>query len=295
MAVPRQAHPLRPARRGGRRLTVLLLAVCLVVAGGVYALTRIADAPEPVLRERCTVRVGEASYSLAPEKASYAALIAGTAVARGLPPRAASIALATAIQESGLRNLDHGDRAGPDSRGLFQQRPSQGWGSEEQVMDPLYAANAFYDGLVRVPGYQDLPVTEAAQAVQRSAYPAAYADHEAEARAFASALTGHSPAALTCRLRAPEAAGSPDSVATAMSGVFGPVEGSAAGPQLVVPASGTYGWALAQWTVANAAALAVESVSFDGQTWTRDSGTWTAGTDGDGQLAISVSQGAPAE
>lgn len=295
MAVPPQAHPPRRGRAGGRRLAVLLLAVCLVVAGGLYALTRIGDAPQPVVRERCTVRQGDASYSLAPDKASYAALIAGVGVARGLPARATSIALATAIQESGLRNLDYGDRAGPDSRGLFQQRPSQGWGSEEQVMDPVYAANAFYDGLVQVPGYQDLPVTEAAQAVQRSAYPAAYADHEAEARAFASALTGHSPAALTCRLRAPETAGTPEAVAAAMSGAFGPVAGSVEGAQLVVPATGTYGWALAQWAVANAAALAVESVSFDGQTWTRTSGTWSAGADGDGRLAVSVYQGAPAQ
>lgn len=110
-----------------------------------------------------------------------------------MPARAASIAVATAIQESGLRNLDYGDDAGPDSRGLFQQRPSQGWGSQEQVMDPVYAANAFYDALEKVPNYADLPVTVAAQTVQRSAFPDAYADHEDEAKAFASALTGHSP------------------------------------------------------------------------------------------------------
>jgi hypothetical protein len=108
-----------------------------------------------------------------------------------------TIALATAMQESKLRNLDYGDR---DSLGLFQQRPSQGWGTPEQIMDPVYAAGKFYSELVKVTGFEDMPITEAAQAVQRSAYPDAYAKHEAAARSFASSLTGHSPAALTCSL-----------------------------------------------------------------------------------------------
>ena len=95
---------------------------------------------------------------------------------RGLPARAASIALATAYQESKLRNLDHGDR---DSLGLFQQRPSQGWGTAEQLQDPYYAVNAFYDALVKVDGYQAMRITEAAQKVQRSGFPEAYEDHAA--------------------------------------------------------------------------------------------------------------------
>ena len=76
------------------------------------------------------------------------------------------IALATAQQESRLRNLDYGDR---DSLGLFQQRPSQGWGTEAQVQDPVYAAGKFYDGLVKVPDWETGRLTEIAQAVQRSA------------------------------------------------------------------------------------------------------------------------------
>ena len=91
---------------------------------------------------------------------------------RGLPARAASIALATAYQESKLRNLDHGDR---DSLGLFQQRPSQGWGTAKQIQDPYYATNAFYDALVKIDGYQTMRITEAAQEVQRSGFPEAYA------------------------------------------------------------------------------------------------------------------------
>ena len=121
---------------------------------------------------------------------------------RGLPARAATIALATALQESKLRNLDYGDR---DSLGLFQQRPCQGWGTEEQILDPVYATNRFYDALVKIDGYQDMPITEVAQEVQRSAFPEAYAEHEQEGRLLASRLTGHSPAGLSCRLDDPAA------------------------------------------------------------------------------------------
>ena len=135
------------------------------------------------------------------EQAEHAGLITAIAVSRGLPARAASIALATAYQESGLRNLDRGDR---DSLGLFQQRPSQGWGSAEQVRDPVYSTNAFYDALVEIEGYQSMEITVAAQAVQRSAFPSAYADHEKDARTIASALTGYSRQAFSCRLDRPE-------------------------------------------------------------------------------------------
>ncbi|WP_219419845.1 hypothetical protein [Pseudonocardia nigra] len=85
------------------------------------------------------------------------------------------MALATALQESGLRNLDYGDR---DSLGLFQQRPSQGWGSPAEVQDPRYAATQFYDRLVDVPGWTEMPLWQAAQTVQRSAFPTAYAKWE---------------------------------------------------------------------------------------------------------------------
>jgi murein DD-endopeptidase MepM/ murein hydrolase activator NlpD len=86
--------------------------------------------------------------------------------------------VATAIQESDLRNLPGGP---DDSVGLFQQRPSQGWGTAAQLLDPAYAASRFYDKLLTVDGWEQLPLTEAAQAVQRSAYPDAYARHEDDA------------------------------------------------------------------------------------------------------------------
>lgn len=144
----------------------------------------------------CTVTVdGGAQYGLSPEGANNAALIAGVAFQRGYGVNGVTVALATAIQESGLRNLDYGDR---DSLGLFQQRPSQGWGTEAQVTDPYYATNVFLDVLARVDGWESMRVTDAAQAVQRSGFPEAYADHEDEARAWARAFTGDTAAVVTC-------------------------------------------------------------------------------------------------
>jgi peptidoglycan DL-endopeptidase CwlO len=112
---------------------------------------------------------------LTDEQRRNAATIIGVAREMGAPPRAWLIALATAMQESTLRNINYGDR---DSLGLFQQRPSQGWGSPVQVTDPVYATRIFIDRLLQVPGWQDMPVTVAAQTVQRSAFPDAYAKWE---------------------------------------------------------------------------------------------------------------------
>jgi hypothetical protein len=122
---------------------------------------------------------------ITPEQAENAALIAGVAWDRGLPDRAVVIALATAQQESGLRNIDYGDR---DSLGLFQQRPSQGWGTEAQVTDPLYSSATFFDRLVGVPGWDTGRLTDVAQAVQRSGFPEAYQKHEAMAVDLTAAL-----------------------------------------------------------------------------------------------------------
>ena len=131
------------------------------------------------------------------EQAENAALIAAIAVGRGLPARAATIALATAYQESKLRNIEHGDR---DSLGLFQQRPSQGWGTARA--DPRPGTTRPTRSTTRWRGrrLRGMEITEAAQVVQRSAFPEAYADHEADARVLASALTGNSPRAFSCRL-----------------------------------------------------------------------------------------------
>lgn len=259
----------------------------VVVGGGVLALDQLQDS-EVLVRERCSATVGADTFELSPTQAGNAALISGVAVQRGLPARAASIAIATAIQESRLENIGYGDDTGPDSRGLFQQRPSQGWGTEEQVMTPLYATGAFYDALVEVPGYETLPITEAAQTVQRSAYPEAYADHEPEGRAFASALTGNSPAALDCTLREPAADGDTLAVSDAADEVFGPLGGVADGKTLTLGVSGTTGWAAAQWAVANAAHLHITSVAYGGLAWVRSDGGWTPTPTDPGTLVVTV-------
>ncbi|MFD9592551.1 C40 family peptidase [Kitasatospora sp. NPDC059973] len=114
-----------------------------------------------------------------------AKVIVATGIAMQVPARGQVIALATALQESGLQNLGYGDR---DSLGLFQQRPSQGWGTPAQLQDPVYASTAFYKALLKVDGWQQLPLTEAAQAVQKSGYPDAYAKWESLASALQQAI-----------------------------------------------------------------------------------------------------------
>ena len=173
-----------------------MLVAGAAVAGVVTLLDRAR--PRPPVAERCVAHLEGTDWSLSPDQAQNAALVSSLAVRRGLPARAVTIGLATALQESRLENIDYGDR---DSIGLFQQRPSQGWGTVEQIMDPVYSTTKFFEGLEKVPGYQDMPVTQAAQAVQRSGFPDAYAQHEGRSRAWASALTGWSPAALRCTLR----------------------------------------------------------------------------------------------
>ena len=143
--------------------------------------------PQRPPTERCTVTQGDISHSLTAEQADNAALIAAVGSREGFEVGGITVALATAIQESSLRNLDYGDR---DSLGLFQQRPSQGWGSVEQVTDRYYSTETFYAALLKVNGWEGMAVTDAAQAVQRSGFPLAYADHEDEARAWALAFTG---------------------------------------------------------------------------------------------------------
>ncbi|MFJ5614823.1 hypothetical protein [Micromonospora sp. NPDC093243] len=109
------------------------------------------------------------------------AIIAATKKS-GLDERAAVISIATSLQESKLENLGHlGDMNDHDSLGLFQQRPSSGWGTPEQITDPVYSTMAFQKGLKQVDGWQDMPLTDAAQTVQVSAYPDAYAQWEQQA------------------------------------------------------------------------------------------------------------------
>jgi hypothetical protein len=275
-------------KRGLRRLIVLALALALV-GGGIYTAVTFVQRSETLIAEKCTAVAGSQNAELAPDQAANAALITAVAVQRGLPARAASIALATAMQESKLRNIEHGDQAGPDSRGLFQQRPSQGWGTAEQVMDPYFATGSFYDALVKIPGYETLEITSAAQQVQRSAFPQAYAQHEAMGRAFASALTGQSAEALDCTLRTPEGTGDVDALHNDLQAAFGNLTASTEGNALVVDARGTQAWAVGQWAVANAKALSITQVEVEGRSWNRQARNgWQVSAGDPGQVTVTV-------
>ncbi len=131
--------------------------------------------------------LGDAEKLTAPQIAN-ARIIYSTGASMDIPPYGETIAIATAIQESRLTNLttatDH------DSLGLFQQRPGQGWGTPAQITNPVYASTKFYQALQRVPGWQTLPLAAAAQAVQGSAYPSAYARWQVAAERLVAAFAG---------------------------------------------------------------------------------------------------------
>jgi hypothetical protein len=171
-------------------LAIALIGALLVT--GVFAVTRIIASAAPA----CTAKIGNESYRIDREQAENARTIARVATEVGMSNHSVTVALAAAFQESKLHNISHGDR---DSVGLFQQRPSQGWGDPEQLMNPQYAATAFYRALARVDGWETMSVTAAAQHVQRSAAPDAYAQWEAEARLLARILTHEVPDQIVCR------------------------------------------------------------------------------------------------
>ena len=260
--------PPRPAASARRRVGLIALVV-LVLAGVVtWWVTQALPRAAP----RCTAATLTA-VPLSVEQADNAATVAAVGIAAGMPDHAVTVALATALQESGLRNLPDGDR---DSAGLFQQRPSQGWGTHDQVLDPVHASRAFYARLRQVPTWETLDVADAAQAVQRSAAPAAYAQWEPLARAIAGALTGEQPAALTCQNVVPQAPGG--DVATLAQQELGT-------SRLTGPQPPARGWAIASWLVAHAARLGIGGVHYDGQVWTPASGAWATDGPAGGQLS----------
>ncbi|MGB8382107.1 MAG: hypothetical protein WCG47_12865 [Dermatophilaceae bacterium] len=253
-----------PRRRRVTTGVILALLVALGYAGWTLVRGMVTDLAPPT----CLAATDGRSVSLAPEQAANAATIAAVSVKRGMPPRAATIAIATAMQESKLRNLTVGDR---DSVGLFQQRPSQGWGTTEQILDPVYATNAFYDRLAKVDDYTTRSVTEVAQQVQRSGHPLAYAQHEDEARVLASVLTGQSPAGLACTLSKPDKPGDPAAVSAALERQLG-VAATRTGDSVTVSATDAGAWAAAAWAVAHAEGRGVDTVRVGDRVWTRSDG-----------------------
>ncbi|MCB1298585.1 MAG: LysM peptidoglycan-binding domain-containing protein [Microthrixaceae bacterium] len=185
------------ARRYGTTTDAVLGANRLSRASIIYPGQRIVLPSAPAAPAAPTAQAAPASApGLDAEQAANAQLIIRVGRELGVSDRGVQIALATAMQESWLRNLDWGDR---DSLGLFQQRPSHGWGTAEQVRDPVHATKAFFGGpsdpngnrtrgLLDYAGWEQLSLTEAAQAVQISAYPDRYARWEAPAAAWLAAL-----------------------------------------------------------------------------------------------------------
>jgi cell wall-associated NlpC family hydrolase len=163
---------------------VLLLPVVFIAAavGGLASLPTGGSITNCAATGATTVVTG---YQ--PDQITNATTIVDVGKQLAVPPQGWVVAIATALQESGLHNLDHGDQ---DSLGLFQQRPSQGWGTPAQIMNPTYAATQFYRHLLTVPGWQQMSVNDAAQAVQHSGFPDAYAQHEQAALDIVAALTG---------------------------------------------------------------------------------------------------------
>ena len=247
------------------KVLAVVSVVALVAIGAVVWWSTANRTPLP-LADRCVAEVQGHSVSLTPDQAYHAALIAGVSVRRDLVPRAASIALATAYQESGIRNLDYGHA---DSVGLFQQRPSQGWGSVEEIMDPWYSATAFYKALVKVKRWQDGDINDVAQAVQRSAHPEAYRKHVPNARALARALTGQTPGAFSCSVRSPGAP-DPDGLGRYLTRTFGKtITVAETGDGLEVTAGDPQtAWAVAQVAVAGVERHGLARVSLGNWSWT---------------------------
>jgi hypothetical protein len=210
-----------------------------------------------------------------------AATIAGVAARDHLSSRALTVAYATAFQESKLENLTYGDR---DSVGIFQQRPSEGWGTTAELEDPAYAAQAFFGALVKVPNYSTIPVYAAAQAVQKSADGSAYQQYAQTGALLASDFTA-APPSVTCWYTPAEQASSQGvstklnlhGAAEQLDHVFGtPGQGGAltgvtrvtSGSADLVTAVPGAGWTVANWLVANASSYGITRVSYAGYQWT---------------------------
>lgn len=247
-------------------LTLATLAVTAgVVAGIVVLWSGYQKVPLPIA-DRCEASAGGRVTTVDPEQARNAAIISGMSIKRGLKPRAASIALATAYQESGIRNLTYGHA---DSLGLFQQRPSKGWGTVDQIMDPWYSTRSFYRAMEHIKRWETKDINTVAQAVQRSAFPDAYRKHVDRARTLSSSLTGETPASFSCVIAQPAAA-DPSGMKTFLTKTYGSkitVNSTDTGLQVTTPDPRT-AWSVAHAAIAATADYGLASVQVGGDTWT---------------------------
>ncbi len=273
MGVLGERLSVRASRRARRAAVAVVVLLGLFL--GYLAITR-----HVVPARRATTCVADArdgsGWQLQVSQAAIAATIAGVASRRAMPTRALTIAYAAALQESGLANLDYGTE---DSLGVFQQRPSQGWGTPRQVEDPVYASNRFFAALAAVPGYQHMRVYQAAQAVQHSADGLAYAQWASAGSLLALAFSGQLPHAVWCSYATIPRKASLLAATRRLTGTFGALTVRADGdPARSVQVSSTpQGWAVAAWLVCNAESYGIRYVRYAGYQWLAytGSGLWS--------------------
>jgi hypothetical protein len=261
--------PYNPKRTA---TVVVALTVLLVIAGYVAlrAVEHFTAAPPPA--PGCRAGTGTQAVSLDTGQGGIAATIAGVAARHKLPRRAVTIALAAALQESDLENLPYGDR---DSVGVFQQRPSQGWGTVSNLQNPVYATTRFFAALVQIPHYTKIPIDQAAQAVQRSADGSAYAQNQYVATLLSGDLTGQPPHAVTCWYTPAQKPAKPqpnaDQARQALRETFGPPERDGVAIRVSnvtlshVPKGA--GWTAASWLVTHAEEYQISEVRYAGYEW----------------------------
>jgi hypothetical protein len=244
-----------------------VLVVTALAVAGLYAVVRqVAPSLLPA-STFCEVRAGRADIPLTAGQAGIASTIAGVARHRDMPGRAVTVAYAAALQESKLTNLRYGDL---DSVGIFQQRPSQGWGPARQLENPVLATAKFFAALAAVPGYLHLPIYQAAQAVQRSADGYAYQQYAPMAADLASAFTGRSPHAVWCSFAGPAGKTRLRAAIRQLTGAFGPIPVRAArDPSVQVRVRGDAdGWAVAAWLVSHASGYGIREIRYQDYRWT---------------------------
>jgi len=260
---------------------LLVAAIGYVVFGGpTHSVTPAAPPPPP----GCQAGNGGAAIPLDTEQAGIAATIAGIAARHRLPHRAVTIALAAALQESELQNLDYGDR---DSVGVFQQRPSQGWGTTAELEDPVYATTKFFAALVRLPGYTKMPVDQAAQDVQHSADGSAYEQWVGIATQLTGYFTGTQPAEVSCWYTPPGRADLAGALKQ-LTQTFGPegkdevlvrmttdrsAKKNKERTTAVVHVQRDGAWTVAAWLVAHAQQYGISQIRYAGYVWNAANGS----------------------
>lgn len=283
----------------------LFLVLVLLIGGGAIAVVQ-AVFGSTGSGLNCAPAAAGTVAGYGPQEVAHASTILAVGKRMHVPEHGWVVAVTTALTESRLQNLDHGDR---DSLGLFQQRPSMGWGAPDQIMDPSYSSEQFYRHLLAIPNWQTLPVAEAAQLVQRSGFPGRYSQFEEAARQIVAVTQGSACATGTGRLRtdwSPEQATMPDPTsrgritprtlnlvqtlrANGMTGTglgcfaYRPANPSSDHPQgracdiMFNPNSEQSvadGWRVANWLTASQASLGVHYLIWQGQYWLATEPRW---------------------